>query len=268
MSITYAPRPGTPRPGASDSDLDVITGYQANPDLLRNRIILVTGAGDGIGRTASLTYARHGATVILLGRTVAKLESLYDEIIDARFPEPGIVPMDLATDSAKELQALEEVISDKYGRLDGLLHNAAILGERVPFETCDLDQWSRVMQVNFNSVFKLTRLLLPLLKLSANASIIFTSSGVGAKPRAYWGAYSVSKYAMEGLAKLLADELENTSNIHVNILNPGATRTSMRAAAVPGEDPQTVKTPEDLMDLYLYLMGPDSAAENGKTFNA
>lgn len=240
--------------------------YDAKLDLLKDQIILVTGAGDGIGRTASLTYARYGATVILLGRTVAKLETLYDEIMEAGFREPGIVPMDLATVSAEHIQQMAEVILDKYSRLDGLLHNAAILGQRIPVEHYDLNQWSRVMQVNFNSVFMLTRLLMPLLKLSDSASLVFTSSGVGAKPRAYWGAYSVSKYAMEGLAKLLAEELENTSNIRVNILNPGATRTSMRAAASPGEDPRTLKTPEDLMGLYLYLMGPDSAAENGKTF--
>ena len=240
--------------------------YEAKADLLKGRIILVTGAGDGIGRTASLTYARYGATVILLGRTVSKLETLYDEIIQAGFPEPGIVPMDLSVTSAQDIEQMAEVILDKYGRLDGLLHNAAILGERVPFENYDLDQFSRVMQVNFNSVFLLTRLLMPLLKLSDSASVVFTSSGVGARPQAYWGAYAVSKYAVEGLAKLLADELENTSNIRVNILNPGATRTSMRAAAVPGEDPQTLKTPEDLMGLYLYLMGADSEKENGKTF--
>ena len=240
--------------------------YEAKPDLLKGNIILVTGAGDGIGRTASLTYARFGAIVILLGRTVAKLETLYDEIMEAGFPEPGIVPMDLSVASAQDIEQMAEVILDKYGRLDGLLHNAAILGERIPVEHYDLNQWSRVMQVNFNSVFMLTRLLMPLLQLSHSASLVFTSSGVGAKPRAYWGAYSVSKYAMEGLAKLLAEELENTSNIRVNILNPGAVRTSMRAAASPGEDPLTLKTPEDLMGLYLYLMGPDSENENGKTF--
>lgn len=240
--------------------------YQAEPDLLKGRIILVTGAGDGIGKSASLTYASHGATVILLGRTTSKLENLYDEIMAAGYAEPGIVPMDLAIASASDIQEMGVVIEKNYGRLDGLLHNAAILGDRIPVEHYDLNQWARVMQVNFNSVFMLTRLLLPLLKVSESSSIVFTSSGVGAKPRAYWGAYSVSKYAMEGFAKLLADELENTSNIRVNILNPGATRTAMRAAAFPGEDPRTLKTADDLMGLYLYLMGPDSEGENGKTF--
>ncbi len=241
--------------------------YEAGPDLLAGKAILVTGAGDGIGKTAAMSYARHGATVILLGRTVSKLENLYDEIIATGLNEPGIVPMDLATASAADIQEMSAVIEKQYGRLDGLLHNAAILGDRIPVEHYDLNQWARVMQVNFNAVVLLTQLLLPLLKVPASSSIVFTSSGVGVTPRAYWGAYSVSKYAMEGFAKLLADELENTANIRVNILNPGATRTSMRAAAYPGENPGTVKTPDELMGLYLYLMGPDSKDENGRTFS-
>ncbi len=243
------------------------SGYEPGADLLKGKTILVTGAGDGIGRTAALTYAAHGATVILLGRTVSKLESLFDEIVKAGYPEPGIVPMDLGCATALDIQEMTEVIEKNYGQLDGLLHNASILGDRVPLEFYDLNLWSKVMQVNFHSVFMLTRILLPLLKRPDSASIIFTSSGVGATPRAYWGAYSVSKYAIEGLAKLLANELENTSNIRVNILDPGATRTSMRAAAYPGEDPDTLKTANDLMGLYLYLMGADSSEENGKTFN-
>ncbi len=241
--------------------------YKAEPDLLAGKVILVTGAGDGIGKTASLAYARHGATVILLGRTVSKLENLYDEIMAADYAEPGIVPMDLASATASDIQEMTIVLAENYGRLDGLLHNAAILGDRNPVEHYDLNQWARVMQVNFNAVVLLTQLLLPLLKMSTSSSVIFTSSGVGARPRAYWGAYCVSKYAMEGFAKLLADELDNTSSIRVNILNPGATRTSMRAAAVPGEDPRTLKTAEDLMGLYLYLMGPDSEDDNGQTFS-
>jgi len=240
--------------------------YNAKPDLLEDNIILVTGAGDGIGKTAAVTYAAHGATVILLGRTTSKLEAVYDEIMASKRPEPGIVPMDLAIATAGDMQELAEVIEKNYGRLDGLLHNAAILGERVPVEHCDLNQWAKVMQVNLHSVVMMTRLLLPLLQVAESASVVFTSSGVGATPRAYWGAYSVSKYGMEGFAKLLADELENTSKIRVNILNPGGTRTGMRAAASPGENPESVKTADDLMGLYLYLMGEDSAQEKGKTF--
>jgi len=239
--------------------------YTAPTALLKDKIILVTGAGDGIGRVAALTYASYGATVVLLGRTTTKLESVYDEIIASGAPEPGIAPMDLATATPDEIQKLAEVMEEQYGRLDGLLHNAAILGERVPVEHYDINTWMKVMQVNLHAVFLLTRIFMPLLRQSSSASLLFSSSGVGAKPRAYWGAYSVSKYALEGLAKLLMEELENASHIRVNILNPGGTRTSMRATAYPNEDPATLKAPEDLMPLYLYLMGDDSEHIKGET---
>ncbi|MEX2366605.1 MAG: YciK family oxidoreductase, partial [Pseudohongiellaceae bacterium] len=228
----------------------------------------VTGAGDGIGRTAALAFAAHGATVLLLGRTTEKLEAVYDEILATGGPEPAIIPMDLANIQPAQIENLYEVIASRYGRLDGMLHNASILGNRIPVEHYDPNDWMRVMQVNFHSVFLLTRLLLPLLRQSKDASLVFTSSSVGAHPRAYWGPYAVSKYAVEGLAKLLAEELENTSQIRVNIINPGATRTAMRAQAYPHEDPATLKTPTDLTPLYLYLLGPDSYGEHGRTFTA
>lgn len=233
---------------------------------LSNKTILVTGAGDGIGRVAAKNYAAAGATVILHGRTASKLESLYDEILEAGFNEPGIAVLDLETQDISKLQELGDVVLDHYGKLDGLLHNASILGDRVPVEHYDMNLWAKVMQVNFNNVCYLTRVLLPLLRLAPSARVIFTSSGVGAVPRAYWGAYSVSKYAMEGYAKLLSEELENTSEIKVNILNPGGTRTKMRAAAYPNEDPATLITPEVLMPLYLHLMG-DACKDSGQTFD-
>lgn len=239
--------------------------YQAPQDLLRQKVILVTGAGAGIGRVAATTFARYGATVILLGRTTAKLEAVYDEIVAAGGPQPGIAPMDLAGASNDDMRQFAEVLANTYGRLDGLLHNAAQLGERIPVEHYEVSKWMTVMQVNFNAVFMLTRQLLPLLRQSAAASLVFTSSSVGANPKAYWGPYAVSKYAMEGLAKLLAEELENTSTVRVNILNPGATRTPMRATAYPNENPATVKPAASLMPLYLYLMGDASIGVNGQT---
>jgi len=242
--------------------------YQAPQDLLAHKVILVTGAGDGIGRVAATTFASHGATVVLLGKTTAKLEQVYDEIMALGAPEPGIAPMDLATASSEDIKQLAEVLDSTYGRLDGLLHNAAMLGDRIPVEHYDINQWMTVMQVNFNAVFMLTRLLLPLLHQAPAASLLFTSSSVGAAPKAYWGPYAVSKYAMEGLAKLLAEELDNTSAIRVNIINPGATRTSMRAKAYPNENPANLKTATSLMPLYLYLMGDDSSAINGETLTA
>ncbi|MGB1685674.1 MAG: SDR family NAD(P)-dependent oxidoreductase [Pseudomonadales bacterium] len=186
---------------------------------LSNRIVLITGAGDGIGKAMALAAAASGATVVLLGRTTSKLEAVYDEIVDAGHPEPGIVPMDLLRAGVEDVTALAEVIETNYGRLDCLLHNASILGERVPFENYSLSEWEQVMQVNLSAVVLLTRLLLPLLQKSDDARLLFTSSSVGETPRAYWGAYAVSKYGMEGFAKLLAEELENTSKIRVNIIN-------------------------------------------------
>ena len=242
--------------------------YQAPEQLLEGRIILVTGAGDGIGRAAAKTYAAHGATVVLLGRTLEKLESLYDEIEAAGYPQPAIVPLNLESATEHEYMELANTLEQEFGRLDGLLNNAGSLGVRTAIETYDPTIWTQVMQVNVNAAFMLTQALLPLLQSSDDASVIFTSSGVGRKGRAYWGAYAVSKFATEGLMQVMADELENTSPIRVNCINPGATRTQMRVTAYPGEPPQTNPTPEEIMPVYLYLMGEDSKEVNGQSLNA
>ena len=242
--------------------------YQAAPGLLQDRVILVTGAGDGIGRVAAKAYAAHGATVILHGRTQAKLEAVYDEIEKAGDPQAAIVPLDLATATVLEYQQLAETIDREFGHLDGVLHNAGVLGDITPLEMYDPDTWDFVMKINLRAPFMLTQALLPLLKQSPDASVIFTSSGVGRRARAFWGAYAVSKCGIEGLSQTLADELMNTSNIRVNCINPGATRTRMRAEAYPGENPANLKTPEDIMALYLYLMGPDSLGKTGQSLDA
>lgn len=243
--------------------------YQAPADLLKDRIIMVTGAGSGIGRTAAKTYAAHGATVILVGRTVSKLESVYDEIEAAGHPKPAIVPLNFEGAAVKDYEELAMTIEDNFDRLDGLLHNAAILGNRSPVELYDPEIWSRVMQVNATAPFLLSRAMIPLLRKSDDASVIFTSSGVGRKAKAYWGAYAVSKFAVEGLSQLLADELDDERhNVRVNSLNPGATRTNMRATAYPAEDPQKNPAPEDLMPVYLYLMGRDSHDITGQQIDA
>lgn len=242
--------------------------YQAPEQLLEGRIILVTGAGDGIGRAAAKTYAAHGATVVLLGRTLEKLESLYDEIEAAGYPQPAIVPLNLESATEHEYMELANTLEQEFGRLDGLLNNAGSLGVRTAIETYDPTIWTQVMQVNVNASFMLTQALLPLLQESDDASVVFTSSGVGRKGRAYWGAYAVSKFATEGLMQVLADELENTSPIRVNCINPGATRTQMRVTAYPGEPPQTNPAPEEIMPVYLYLMGEDSKEVNGQSLNA
>lgn len=243
--------------------------YQAPADLLKDRIIMVTGAGSGIGRVAAKTFAAHGATVILLGRTVSKLESVYDEIEAAGHPKPAIVPLNLEGAAVKEYEELAMTIEDNFGRLDGLLHNAGILGTRSPVEMYDPETWNQVMHVNATAPFLLTRATIPLLRMSTDASVVFTSSGVGRKAKPYWGAYAVSKFALEGLSQLLSEELDDERhNVRVNSLNPGATRTNMRAHAYPAENPQQNPAPEDLMPIYLYLMGKDSAGVNGQQLDA
>lgn len=242
--------------------------YQAPGDLLADRIVLVTGAGDGIGREAALAFARHGATVILLGRTIAKLEKVYDEIEAAGGPQPAIFPLNFEGASLKDYHDMAETLDQEFGRLDGILHNAGQLGRITPFEQYNPELWEQVMQVNINGPIWMTQALLPLLKSSADASVIFTSSSVGRRGRAYWGAYAVSKFATEGFVEVLADELEHLGNIRVNSLNPGATRTQMRKMAYPGEDASTLRTPAEILPTYLWLMGPDSRGHNGEKFDA
>ncbi|MCR8924252.1 YciK family oxidoreductase [Dasania sp. GY-MA-18] len=242
--------------------------YQAPAQLLNDRIILVTGAGDGIGRSAALAYASHGATVILLGKTVEKLEAVYDEIEQAGYPQAAIYPMDLKGAVMSDYEDMQQALAQNFGRLDGLLHNASVLGDRKPIAQSNVDIWQEVMQVNVNAEFMLTKAMLPLLESSASASIIFTSSGVGRQGRAYWGPYAVSKFATEGLMQVLADELANTSNIRVNAINPGATNTNMRRSAYPAEQPTNNPQPAALMPCYLYLMGDDSQAVNGLSIDA
>jgi NAD(P)-dependent dehydrogenase (short-subunit alcohol dehydrogenase family) len=242
--------------------------YQAPPDMLRDRVILVTGAGDGIGSCAAQTFAAHGASVILVGRTIAKLEVVYDAIETAGYPQPAIYPLSLEGASEPDYDQLASTLDAEFGRLDGLLHNAGELGPRTSIANYSLASWQKVMQVNVTGAFMLTKALLPLLKKSADASVVFTSSGVGRRGRAFWGAYAVSKFATEGLAQVLAQELDAVSNIRVNCINPGATRTRMRSAAYPAEDPATVMTPAEIMPAYLYLMGLDSRAVNGQSLDA
>lgn len=242
--------------------------YQAPKDLLKDRIILVTGASDGIGRAAAKSYAAHGATVILVGRTIKKLEEVYDEIEEAGGAQPAIFPLNFETATYKDYGEMAELLQKEFGRIDGILHNASILGSLTPVEAYNPQMWEQVMQVNFNSALLMTQSLLSLMYESKDASLIYTSSSVGRKGRAFWGAYSISKFATEGLMETLADELENISNIRVNSLNPGATRTAMRQLAYPGENPATLRTPQDIMGTYLYLMGPDSKGVNGQKFDA
>ncbi|MCQ2048355.1 short chain dehydrogenase [Stutzerimonas stutzeri] len=242
--------------------------YSARPDLLAGRTILVTGAGRGIGEAAAKAYAAHGATVLLLGKNEDNLNRVYDDIEAAGHPRPAVIPFNLEIALPHQYDELAAMIEREFGHLDGLLHNAAIVGPRTPLEQLSGDNFMRVMQVNVNAMFMLTSTLLPLLKLAEDASVIFTSSSVGRKGRAYWGAYAVSKFATEGLMQVLADELDDTAAVRANSVNPGATRTDMRAKAYPGENPLVNPLPEEIMPVYLYLMGPDSIGVNGQALDA
>lgn len=242
--------------------------YQARPDLLAGRVILVTGAGDGIGRCAALSFARHGASVILAGKTVEKLEAVYDAIEADGLPQPAIYPIHFKGASPDDYTTMAAAMEREFGRLDGLLHNAGILGPRSSIEHTRPASWDEVLQVNLTAPFLLSQAMLPLLRQSQDASVVFTSSGVGRRGRAYWGAYAVSKFGIEGLSQVLAQELENTDGIRVNSLNPGATNTQMRRSAYPAEDPASNPVPEALMPAYLYLMGPDSRGVTGQQLSA
>lgn len=241
--------------------------YQIAANSLKDRVILVTGAGEGIGREAAISYATHGATVILLGRTVAKLEAVYDEIEALRCTQPAIIPLDLQGATKQHYIDMVETIETQFGRLDGVLHNAGVLGVLSPFDQLGEDSFDKVMQVNVKAQFLLTQAVMPLVKKAEDGRIVFTSSTVGHEGRAFWGAYSISKFATEGMMQILADELSN-SNVRVNAINPGGTRTGMRAKAFPAEDSSQLKTPKDIMPLYLYLMGPESKDVNGQCIDA
>ncbi|MBE0510177.1 MAG: YciK family oxidoreductase [Chromatiales bacterium] len=247
---------------------DSIQRYQAPGDILKGRVILITGAGGGIGAAAAKTCAAHGATVILLGRTTRKLEEVYDAIEQAGHPQAAIYPMNLEGAAPKDYQDLADTITKEFGRLDGLLHNAALLGSLTPLGQYDPELWYKLMQVNLHAPWLMTRACLDLLKNSDDASVIFTSSSVGRHGRAYWGAYGVSKAGNENMMQTWADELESNTAIRVNSINPGAVRTGMRVRAYPGEDPSTLPMPESIMAAYLYLLGPDSKGVTGQQFNA
>ncbi len=241
--------------------------YNITPKCLANKVILITGAGDGIGKQAALTYASLGANVILLGKTVSKLEAVYDEIITQGYVEPAIVPLDMKGAKKQHYIEMVSTIMSQFGQLDGVLLNASVLGELTPFAQIDEQMWHDVMQVNSTAQFLLAQALLPALEMNNGGSLIFTSSGVGNKGRAFWGAYSVSKFTNESMMQIIADEYENT-DLRTNAINPGATATNMRQSAYPSEDQKTLATPEEIMPLYVYLMSEDSNGINGQRLNA
>ncbi|MGD8935224.1 MAG: YciK family oxidoreductase [Thiogranum sp.] len=235
--------------------------------LLRGRIILITGAGSGIGAAVAERCAAHGATIILLDKVVRNLEQVYDRIEAAGAPQAAIYPMDLEGATEKDYFDLAATIEKEFGRLDGLLHNAAMLGALIPVGHFESELWYRILQINLNAPFLLTRACLAPLMQSPDASVVFSSDSVGRKGKAYWGAYGVSKAGCENFMQILADELETNTRIRVNSLDPGPVATAMRNLAYPGENPERLARPDDVVLPYLYLLGPDSGGINGQQFD-
>ncbi len=251
--------------------------YLPPPELLRGRVIAITGASDGIGRALSLASATLGAEVVLIGRNLKRLEAVHAEIAalgasgaadaEGAGDRACIAQLDLENSLAPDYERVATALQQRFGRLDGLVHNAAILGTLSPLEHADMRSWVRVLHVNLTAAFALTQVLLPALRASADASVIFTSSSVGRRGRANWGAYAVSKFGVEGLSQVLSDELSGNSNVRVNAVNPGPTRTRMRRQAYPGEDPAAPTEPESILPPYLWLLGPDSRGVTGASIN-
>jgi NAD(P)-dependent dehydrogenase (short-subunit alcohol dehydrogenase family) len=238
--------------------------YRPPNDLLANRVILVTGASSGLGRAASLAFARHGATVALLARDEAKLEAVYDEIVAAGGPEPAMFPFDLAAADDRGLETLAGTIAHHLKRLDGVLHSAHKFYTLTPLELETLEQWQALMRVNLIAPFALTRACLPLLRQAPDASVVFTGETHGHQPSAYWGGYAVAKSGLETLTRIWTDELGAEENLRFNTLIPGQVATTLRSRTHPGLNPETVPSADDLMPWYLYLMGADSRAVRGQ----
>jgi NAD(P)-dependent dehydrogenase (short-subunit alcohol dehydrogenase family) len=248
---------------------DDLRRYQPAPGALAERVILVTGAGGSIGAALAMACAAAGAQVVLTGRSVRKLEKVYDAIVATGGPRPAIAPLDFEKADAVAYDGMAEALAQEFGRLDGLAHIAAQLGDRSPVAHYDVPTWLRVMHVNVNAPFILTKTLLPLLAQSADPAIVFATSSLSVKGRAYWGAYAASKFAVEGLMQVLADELNTPERrVRVNTVNPGRVRSPMRARAYPGEDPATLAAPESVVAPFVYLLGPDSRDVSGCRFDA
>jgi NAD(P)-dependent dehydrogenase (short-subunit alcohol dehydrogenase family) len=240
-----------------------IMKYRPVPDLLKDRVVMVTGATRGIGRIAALTFAAHGATVVLHGRDVAALKKLYDEIEGSGYAQPAAVPLDLDKATSRDYEALAQAIESQLGRLDGILHNASHIEKIGPLEQQTIEEWDRTLRVNLVAPFALTQACVRLLKLSPDAALIFTLETHGHAPAAFWGSYAVAKAGLEALMKVQAAEWEPSRNLRANAVLPGPVASPSRAKTHPGEVAASQRHPDGLMPAYLYLIGPDSRGVSG-----
>ncbi|MGB5538907.1 MAG: SDR family NAD(P)-dependent oxidoreductase [Gammaproteobacteria bacterium] len=239
-------------------------GWQPATDLLRDRIILLTGAANGIGRALADALAAHGATLVLLDKDVHGLELAYDDIVAAGHPEPALYPMDLAGAGPDDYTALAATLQQEFGRLDGLIHNAAELGALVPLSHFETELWFRTIQADLNAPCLLTMACLGLLNASSDASVIFTSDSVGRHGKAYWGAYGVAKAGLEGFMQILADELEANTPVRANSIDPGPVLTGLRRIAYPGENGADLNKPADVVTPFLFLASTASKGITGQ----
>lgn len=238
--------------------------FQPRSDLLAGRRILVTGAGDGLGRVAAIACAAHGASVILLGRTVKKLESTYDAIEQAGGPAPAIYPLHLGGASWKDYGDLADTVEREFGGLDGLLHCAVQFKSFTPMTDVDPKDWIESLQVNLTAPFALTRHLLPLLDAAADASVVFVSDRHGREAHAYDNVYGIAKAGIEQMVKIWAAELEGKPQLRLNSFDPGPMRSGVRLRGYPGESIAQVPPPETVVPRLLWLLGPDSRGVSGQ----
>lgn len=235
---------------------------------LSKQVILITGAGGGLGSTAALALAQAGAHIILLDKNIPKLEAVYDNIKAANAPEPILYPFDLAGANENDYQDLADRIEQKYGSLQGILHSAVEFSGYTPLAVQTTKDWGHTLNVNLNAPFLLSRVLLPVMQKCDHAVIVFTSDSAARSAQAYSGAYGVSKIALEGLTKILADELESFNKIRVNTLIPGPIASPLRKRAYPAEDTSKLPSMDSLAAVYLYLFGSQSIGVTGKVIDA
>jgi len=252
-----------------NSSPNPIENYVAAEDSMQGKVVLITGAAGGLGSSLARTASRLGCELILLDKNERGLNALYDEIHHDTGIQPGLYPLDLGGATEANYEKMAATIDEVFGKLHGVVHCAANVGQITPALQIDISQWMATFNINVHGPAMLTRALLPLMRQSQNASIIFTLDN---KQTAYWGAYGASKAAIECWMRALADELDgiraedNSMPIRCNAIDPGKMRTTLRSSAFPGEKPDEVPSPESKVGAFLYLLDNQSAKVNRQVF--